>query len=229
MIQIQQFSTWFSNGFFITGDKTILMDTGFVKSPEDFAGHAAKAGIDPKDIDLIIVSHEHPDHYMQLDTIRDLCGAKVLCHKAAARPLETGTIPPATVRPVVVPDDAFDADDKPPLPPLPIVKPDIVIDSEEYDLNPWGVDAKLVYTPGHSWGSYSLFAGDVAIIGDIIIADNNGNPITARFADDETVLKNSVMKILNSGAKTLYSGHLPPVPVEVLRELYEKEWRQMGI
>ena len=49
-----------------TGSKLVLIDTGNGPSPDGAVGqlfpNLAAAGIDPKDIDVVVLSHLHPDH-----------------------------------------------------------------------------------------------------------------------------------------------------------------------
>ena len=40
---------------------------------------------------------------------------------------------------------------------------DITFGDDGIDLNPWGVDARVVYTPGHSRSDCSVIVGDEAI------------------------------------------------------------------
>ena len=61
-----------------TGSKLILIDTGTAGQITDTAGfmndNLAAAGVKPDDIDIIIISHFHPDH---IDGIKTKDGAKV--------------------------------------------------------------------------------------------------------------------------------------------------------
>lgn len=228
MAKITQFTSGMSYGYFVTGEKTILVDTGSTIDADGFRRHAAQAGVVPEEIELIILTHEHGDHFFRLDVIRDLCGAKVLCHAAAENSVENGLRPRATVRKGRQ-GPGRDGKDEPKFEPLPCVKPDIVIDCDEYDLSQWGVDGKLMYTPGHSRGSYSLFTGDSAIIGDLMVGDyETDEPLTAVFADDEARLKSSIRLIIESGVKMVYSGHFRPCSIDELRKAYEEEWAREG-
>jgi glyoxylase-like metal-dependent hydrolase (beta-lactamase superfamily II) len=55
-----------------TGSKLVLIDTGFPPGTGPtmglFQSNLAAAGIDPKDIDLLVLSHLHPDHINGLKT-----------------------------------------------------------------------------------------------------------------------------------------------------------------
>lgn len=72
------------------GGKTVLFDCGAILEPEKLSGFLEEQGVDPAEIDLIIVSHEHFDHMQLLGAWKDLIDAPVLCHRNAAGYLETG-------------------------------------------------------------------------------------------------------------------------------------------
>jgi glyoxylase-like metal-dependent hydrolase (beta-lactamase superfamily II) len=56
------FNAWLIN----TGDKLVLVDTGYSNGIGPVAGHLPKAlataGVNPADIDAVVVTHVHPDH-----------------------------------------------------------------------------------------------------------------------------------------------------------------------
>jgi glyoxylase-like metal-dependent hydrolase (beta-lactamase superfamily II) len=56
------FNEWLIN----TGDKLVLVDTGYSTAIGPLAGHLPKtlaaAGVNPADIDAVVVTHIHPDH-----------------------------------------------------------------------------------------------------------------------------------------------------------------------
>ena len=60
-----------------TSDGLILVDTLF----GDFSGHTADAmeelGLDPQDVEYIIITHGHDDHYAGAKHMQELTGARV--------------------------------------------------------------------------------------------------------------------------------------------------------
>jgi len=63
------FNEWLIN----TGDKLILVDTGYSNAIGPYAGKLPKAlaaaGVNPADIDAVVVTHIHPDHCLGLLTV----------------------------------------------------------------------------------------------------------------------------------------------------------------
>lgn len=228
-MKISSFSSGMSIGYFVTDEKTILVDTGCVTDAEDFLAKCAEAGVAAADIDLIVISHEHADHFLQLDVVKKLCGAKVLAHREALHSISNGLEPQVTPRHGGAAPGSG-GEPKPDLGPIAKVTPDILIGDEDYDLSPWGINAKLIHTPGHSRGGISFVSEDFAIIGDLVMPLET-EPFfqTAVFADDEPGLKNSIQRLLAAGCATYYSGHAAPCPAETLRTVYEAEWAKYGI
>jgi glyoxylase-like metal-dependent hydrolase (beta-lactamase superfamily II) len=91
-------------------------------------------------------------------------------------------------------------------------KPDILL-NEGDDLSPYGLDAKIVHTPGHSLGSISILTAE----GDFFCGDflkNNGKPTTNSLVDDPAEMEASVLKLKGLNIKTVYPGHGKPFNIE---------------
>ena len=90
-MSVQRITFFFVNAYIIkAGDKTVLFDCGAVLEPEKLADFLAEQGVDPKEIDLIVLSHDHFDHMQLLGAWKELTDAPVLCHKNAVEFLTTG-------------------------------------------------------------------------------------------------------------------------------------------
>ncbi|MCJ7663462.1 MAG: MBL fold metallo-hydrolase, partial [Desulfobacterales bacterium] len=102
----------------------------------------------------------------------------------------------------------------------PPVKADILIEGE-MDLKKFGVDGRVIHTPGHTHGSLSVVLpnGEI-IVGDTIMKGmlRWWQPHYPLFADDMTQLKESIQLILRQKPTKIFSGHGGPfTPKAVLR------------
>jgi glyoxylase-like metal-dependent hydrolase (beta-lactamase superfamily II) len=100
-----------------------------------------------------------------------------------------------------------------------------VLKDEEYSLESYGIQGKLIYTPGHSSGSMSLlldtgdaFVGDLAF-GWFPMRIGPGMPIFAEDTNAISVIKESWRKLLFNGAKQIYPAHGKPFNANVLEKL----------
>jgi len=100
---------------------------------------------------------------------------------------------------------------------FPATKVDILLDDEGLSLEEYGIPGKVIYTPGHTYGSISvvLESGD-AFVGCLA---QNKMPFVFRpklpiYAKDLKLLKESWIKVINMGAVTIYPGHGKSFPVE---------------
>jgi len=98
-------------------------------------------------------------------------------------------------------------------------KVDIILSDEDYPLKEFGIQGKILFTPGHSRGSISV----VLDTGEAFVGDSamSGFPLTIGpnlpvFAEDLSLLKESWTKLIDNGAKTIYPGHGKPFPIEKL-------------
>ena len=79
------------NNYLITGeDGHILIDTGYENGFRRFLRKCKKAGVDPKDIKLIFLTHAHDDHAGFLNDVLALTDARVILHPKAVERLQWG-------------------------------------------------------------------------------------------------------------------------------------------
>ena len=208
----------FANAFIIRGRATIMVDTGIHVRKEKYLQLFAAHEIDPRSIQLLIVTHAHADHFAEANVIKEMTGAPLLCHKKAAQFLLAGK------NAAVVPANELGRKAlqalgrKLPLRAKP-VHPDIIID-DDFDLKPYGMAGRVIATPGHTDCSLSVMLGDgQAIVGDTIVPDFfTGQPSLAYFATDVEALSASVTRLL-ALAHTFYSSHGGPYSKEIVLQL----------
>jgi len=103
----------------------------------------------------------------------------------------------------------------------PPVKPDILID-EDMDLSKFGVDGKVIHTPGHTPGSISvILPNGEFIVGDLVMWEmlRFWQPNYPLFADNMFQLKESIKLILRKKPVKIYCTHGGPFdPKSVLRK-----------
>jgi hypothetical protein len=78
-----------------------------------------------------------------------------------------------------------------------------------FDLSPYGFEAKVVHTPGHTKGSISILTAQ----GDLIAGDTFANinkPAIAPNAYDFKELRSSIKRLKTMNIKTIYPGHGNP-------------------
>ena len=157
------------NAFLVTGPGgPILVDSGLPGSVGAIGRVVRAAGLEWKDIKLIVLSHGHIDHAGSASELRTLTGAPVLYHDA-----ETHYC--MGERPVLRPTRLFGrlfrmtgAIERP----FPPVSADILMKGEALDLQALGLQGTVLHTPGHTPGHISVnieSKGEKAVIsGDLM-------------------------------------------------------------
>jgi hydroxyacylglutathione hydrolase len=191
----------------------VLVDAGFPGTLSRFTAALKRLGIEARAVGAVVITHVHYDHVGCLAAIRDITGADVIVHSAEAEALRTGSmlIPSATnacARMIAGAFGRFGARKRPGQG----IDPAIVVDGE-FDLARYGIEGRIVPTPGHTPGSVSVVLGS----GDAFIGDAATNmPLVNRrtvfppFADDIEALGKSWAKLLETGARTFHPGHGGP-------------------
>lgn len=75
----------------LAASKKIVVDTGLEDEAEEILGRMAKLGLSPEEVDLVINTHNHPDHCGNNDLFRR---AQVLSGKGAERLKEGDVVAP---------------------------------------------------------------------------------------------------------------------------------------
>ncbi|NLV50180.1 MAG: MBL fold metallo-hydrolase [Clostridiales bacterium] len=234
-MEVIQYTIGMSNGFFIRDGKTVIaVDSGGEPGEKVFLDECARSLIDPQEIKLLVVTHGHVDHFINMNCMKSLTGAPLLCHKNAVPFLRDGLSPIGKARSELGREIMRRQEiDGPPISVVPRVAPDIEFEGT-YDLKQWGVNGEIIQTPGHSKCSTAIIldSGE-AIVGDTIVQPTGAAGVSLAFLSDEenndTSLFESVETIL-ACAHTIYSGHGGPFSREdVQRALYEeKSLRSIG-
>ena len=207
LVKIYQKRIGYSNANLLLGNSTaILVDTGVKGNLKALKVWFKQHNLAPADIQLIILTHTHYDHTGNLIELQKITGAKVLVHKNEFDNLKNGNTPVpqgqgkyaawiSGLGRKLWPRFAS---------PAPLVAD--LINDDEFDLKDFGVDGKVISTPGHSVGSQSVLLGNTLIAGDTFVNMRNGR-IFPPFADEPEILLETWQKIFNMGIKVVYPGH----------------------
>jgi len=211
------------NAFLLRGEKLILVDTGFENHYEKILTYLESHHIDPQNIKLIVLTHNHSDHISNVIRLQALTGADVVVHEAAFAEISEGIsapVKPNTVLSKII-FSIFGF-----LNPEKTVKykPERVF-QETFDLNTYGIEGKLIHTPGHTSCSLSvLLDSGEAIVGDMIVGKRKKTSSLAKLHSiavnpDERL--NSLSRLLDAGAEVFYTSHGVPCSADAVRKLIE--------
>ncbi len=226
-MQVIQIKLSASNAYLIKGRKTILVDSGSPREGVKILRGLARLGIQPKDFALILHTHAHFDHagstrelkrwMADVPTAVHVDDAEMLASGRLEKPLTAITSEGKLMKPFLG-GITFAP-----------VKADILI-KDEISLKEFGVDGKIVFTPGHTAGSLSILLNDgQAIVGDLMGGGSfGGNLFPARpryhyFADDLSQMRASIKKIMGFKPKKLYVGHGGPLEAEAVKVYFSKD------
>lgn len=219
-VNIYPVALGFDHAYILQGQGTIMIDGGSPKQAKAFTKSLESLSIKPEEIQLIVLTHGHWDHIGSVKEIKEITGAKIAIHHREKEWLEKSLkpMPPG----VTMWGRIFGRIIKVflPLIHIPAADVDVVLGDEEVSLSEYGIQGKVVYTPGHSLGSVSvLLETGEAFVGDMAMSKfplrlSPGLPI---FAEDYEQLKQSWKLLLDQGAKTIYPSHGEPFLADIIR------------
>ncbi|MGD9033884.1 MAG: MBL fold metallo-hydrolase [Desulfobacteraceae bacterium] len=174
------------NAYFINGKKRILIDPGHYQLFGHVKEHLSRLSLSPEDIDIVLVTHGHPDH---IEGVRTFVDTSTLIAISSVEMRFIKAVAPHYGEVLGVPN----------------FEPDILL--QEGDLKIGDLTFQVIHTPGHSPGSLCvywpekkvLFTGDVVFnqgVGRIDVPGGNGEE-----------LKESIRKISRLEVDHLLPGH----------------------
>ena len=121
-----------------TGEGLILLDSGCIGAQHLLVDSIWRAGFDPKNLRLIIHSHEHTDHFGASEELRNMYGAKLAISRVGANALKEKDISTPFFPYAKAP--SFDCE---------------IEDGEIIELG--NTKIRCILTPGHAEGVMSFF------------------------------------------------------------------------
>jgi len=173
------------------GGELVMIDSGAGRTAALLEENIRNAGLDPRNISTLILTHRHIDHIGAAPYFREQFGCKILMHDLDAAAVEQGD-------PVQTVANWYEAD----FPPTPV---DIRISGPEETLRFPGEELHLLSTPGHTPGSLSLYLDRDGR--RILFGQDIHGPFFPRLGADPAAWRQSMEKLLDLKADILCEGH----------------------
>ena len=203
-IEIIPFTKGIAGSFLVKDNSYALVDTGINITREGYLKRFNNQNISPKDVKIIIITHGHADHFAGISILKELTGAKILCHSKANFSLQTGKSQEVKARSFAgkIQKKLFNMELKEYIP----IEADILI-NDEYDLSVFGINGKIICTPGHTDCSISLvLESHESISGDLLVGISK-KPSLSPFAVNEKEMIQSINKLMHMNVEVNYCGH----------------------
>jgi len=224
-VQLIRIQLTLSNAYLLVGQNgVVLVDSGMESDVETIERSLLEHHLSGADLKLILHTHGHSDHaggtaalvkkYQCLTALGAADLEQVLAGKN--HKLQPTRLMGKWLIPFV---------DKPFAP----FTPDCLL-HEDGSLASFGVDANILFTPGHTAGSLSILLADGrAVVGDVLMGGFLGGqflphlPDYHYFADDLTQIHASIKKLVSAGVTTWYPGHGGPLTTKAVLKRFAKE------
>ncbi len=212
--------TGIANTHLITNERGVyIVDAGMPHQARRIIGKVRQLGYAPNDVRLILITHGHIDHAGSAVALKHLTGAPIAMHRGDVRLTTTPSlkIPPgrnATTEIIGRLMRTFGW-----VMPLETFAPDILLE-EGQSLHEFGLDARIVHTPGHTLGSITLITNEgAAFVGDAIL--NLVRVSFPLFWEDAKAAYESACKIRSLEPRVCYPAHGRAFDLNALEEFVE--------
>ncbi len=208
----------------------MMVEAGDEKDFSRFLNKLERAGVEPREIRYLFLTHHHGDHAGFAASLREISQCRIIAHKEAEKPLKKGrnarvpggglTNRRAMLMAGIMLKLNLGLSMR--FPPVDLTDEDILVEGDDDQLlRSLGVPGKILHTPGHSPDSIALlldngscFCGDTAM--------SNLQWLGLRYcctymADVEENYR-SWQKMIDAGARTFYPAHGRPFTFEKLKQ-----------
>jgi hydroxyacylglutathione hydrolase len=176
------------NTYVIRGEKTTLIDPGHSRYIGQVFKQMEKDGISSKAIDLIILTHSHPDHFEGIEAFLGKSVKIAMNQEEERYLLESGKLLFEMMRQ-----------------PVPKFRIDFYL--KEGELHIGGEAFRIYQTPGHSPGSLSIYWPErkALLTGDLIFYGGIGR--TDFIEGNSKLLMESIERLADLDTEVLLPGH----------------------
>lgn len=195
----------------------ILIDTGPSNKRFELEVELEKAGCEPGNLKLIIITHGDFDHTGNAAYLREKFDTKIAMHHDDLGMAEHGDMfwnrkGNFLIKKIVPIFFRFRKSER--------FKPDLYIEDGD-DFSEYGFDAKVIHIPGHSKGSIGILTDDGALFcGDLLI--NTKEPVLNSIMDDKEAANSSVEKLKELSINNVYPGHGEPFIMDLFMKTMKK-------
>ena len=196
-----------ANGYLVRTDAGyFLIDTGFSNKRADLEKELKRAGCQPGDLRLIILTHGDSDHAGNCAYLREKYAASIAMHRGESQAVESGDMflsrkTKSWLARIIFPFTQLSVSNR--------FKPDFYVENGD-TLARYGFDAQVLHLPGHTQGSIGILTADGELFcGDLLINDS-GKPGAPSIVDDWAAFDASIEKLKSYKINTVYPGHGKP-------------------
>ncbi len=205
-MQVTTLFTGIANTHLIENSRGVfIVDAGMPHQAQRILAKIGELGYAPHDLKLILITHGHIDHAGSAVALKRRTGAPIAMHRADVRLTATRDlkIPPGRTTTTdalgrlvarfgwVVPLETF--------------APDVWLEDGQA-LREFGLDVRVMHTPGHTAGSVSFVMDDGAVfVGDAIL--NLVRVSFPLFWEDASTARASACKIRALAPRVCYTAH----------------------
>ncbi len=186
-----------------TDNGFVLIDTGRTSKKRKLEQELVSGGCKPGNLDLIILTHGDFDHTGNCAYLREKYNTKIAMHQYNIGMVENGDMFWNRKTGNIIIKKLINLTFN-----IRRFKPDFELD-EQSNLSKYGLNAKVLYLPGHSKGSIGILTSDKNLFcGDLFTNRKKPGPNT--LVDNVNDLNGSIEKVKRLDINTVYPGHGEP-------------------
>ncbi|MEO0573764.1 MAG: MBL fold metallo-hydrolase [Bacteroidota bacterium] len=203
-------------------DKLLMIDSGSPDKGQKVETKLLDIGINPRDIDYLILTHAHPDHAGNAQYFKEKFGVRLVAGEGEKEIIrmqgEDANLCPKSFLGHIVKRTIAQKR-------YPSFIPDLNVEGS-FNLEELGFNGTILPLPGHTKGSLVVSIGDAVFVGDIVRGKtlNKKKPTRHLFVCDPIQNLKNIERIAQlNDVKYWYPGHGGPIAHEEMEQFINKE------